>query len=158
MNFPEGCKPVQGASPVTTSSAVTADYISLKDVQRAWVVVDFTQAVGHETGIDPVQCTAVDGTGAKALTNAAPIWANEDTATSDTLVRQTDAVTYNVSSTAKNKQVVIQIDPGTLDVNNGFDVLGVTLDASSQATNFANISYILQMRYSSATTPTVLTD
>jgi hypothetical protein len=158
MDFPEGSKIVQGVAPVTTNGAVTADYISLKDVHRAWIVVDLKQAVGHATGIDPVQATAVAGTSSKALTNATQIWANEDVAATDTSVRQTDAVTYDVTNDIKSKQVIIQINPGSLDVNNDFDCVSVSLDASSQVTNFVNVTYILQMRYSSATPPTVITD
>ena len=40
------------------------------------------------------------------MTTVAPIWANEDTATSDTLVAQTAAVTYNVTNDIKKKQVI----------------------------------------------------
>ena len=135
------------AGPVTTNGGVTCDYVSLKNVKRAWVVAKLTQAVGHATGIDPVQASAVDGTGAKALSTAVRIWANEDTGTSDTLVAQTAAVTYNVTNDIKKKIVVFMIEPGYLDHANSFDVLGCTVDDSSQATNFVDVTYVLEMRY-----------
>lgn len=135
------------AGPVTTNGGVTCDYVSLKNVKRAWIVAKFTQAVGHATGIDPVQATVVAGTDAKALSVVAKIWANEDTATSDTLAAQTAALTYNVTNDIKKKIVVFMVDPGYLDQANSFDVLGCTVDDSSQATNFVDVTYVLEMRY-----------
>ncbi|WP_373845477.1 hypothetical protein [Clostridium sp.] len=35
-------------------------------------------------------------------------------------MRQSDGVSYTVSNTAKNKQVIFHIDPAKLDINNGF--------------------------------------
>jgi len=147
LHIPEKRMVVTGASPVTTSSAVTADYICMKNVIRAYIIVTLTQAAAHATGIDPVQATAVAGTSAKAFTKTLPIWANEDVAASDALTAQTAAVTYNVTADIKNKKVIFQIDADKLDVANSFDCIGVTLDASSEATNFVNIEYILEMRY-----------
>lgn len=141
---------VTGTSPITTNTAVTADYISMKNVIRATIIVTLKQAVGHATGIDPVQATDVSGTGEKAFTKALPIYANEDTAASSLLTAQTPALTYNVTNDIKSKKLVIIVDAEKLDVRNGFDCLGVTLDASSQATNFANVEYILEMRYQGA--------
>lgn len=146
LHIPEKRMVVTGASPVTTNSAVTADYISMKNVIRAYIIVTLTQAAAHATGIDPVQATAVAGTAAKAFTKTLPIWANEDVAASDTLTAQTAAVTYNVTADIKNKKIIFQIDAEKLDVANSFDCIGVTLDASSEATNFVNIEYILEMR------------
>ena len=91
--LPESLKIVDASGgPVTTDGGVTCDYVSLKNVQRAWIIASFTQAAGHATGIDPIQATAVAGTSAKPFVNTLPIWANEDTATSDTLTRATDAI------------------------------------------------------------------
>lgn len=141
---------VTGTSPITTNTAVTANYISMKNVLRAFIVVTLKQAVGHATGIDPVQATAVAGTGKKAFAKALPIYANEDVATSSLLTAHTPAVTYDVTNDAKSKKVVFIVDAEKLDVENGFDCLGVTIDASSQTTNFVNIEYVLEMRYQGA--------
>lgn len=150
LNIPEKRKVVTGTSPVTTNGGVTCDYISMKNVIRAYIIVTLTQAAGHATGIDPVQATAVAGTGAKAFAKTLPIWANEDTAASDTLVKQAAAVTYNVTNDIKNKKVIFQIDAEKLDVDNSFDCIGVTVDDSSQATNLVNVEYVLEMRYPQA--------
>lgn len=156
--LPEQFKIVQAIQPRTSNAGITCDYVSLKNVQKAWILVEMTQAVGHATGIDPKQATAVAGTSAKAFTNTLPIWANEDTATSDTLVKQTDAVTYNVTNDIKNKMVIFQIDPIKMDLANDFDVLGCTVDDSSQTTNIVSITYLLESRYPAATSPTAITD
>lgn len=147
LHIPEKHHVVTAAGAVTTNGGVTGDYISMKNVIRAFIVVTLKQAVGHATGIDPVQATAVDGTGAKALAKTVPIWANEDVSAASLLTRQTDAVTYNVAATAKTKKIIFQVDADKLDIANGFDVLGVTVDDSSQATNFVNIEYVLEMRH-----------
>lgn len=156
--FPENFKLVEGTSPVTTNGGVTSDYVSLKGVKRAWVIVQMTQAVAHATGIDVYQATAVAGTSAKALSKVVPIWLNDDCAAGDTLTRQTDAITVNVAATAKHKMAVFQIDPALLDVANGFDCINVLIDDSSQATNFASVLFVLDPIYKQSTPPTAITD
>jgi hypothetical protein len=138
---------VRAVAPVTTNTGITGDYISMKNVIRAYIVVALTQAVGHATGIDPVQATAVAGTAVKAFAKTLPIDANEDCAASSVLVAKTPAVTYNVAADVKTKIVIFKIDAEKLDVANGFDCIGVTVDDSSQASNIASINYILEMRH-----------
>lgn len=147
MGIPGALTPVVLTPPVTTNGGVTTDYISLKNVHRLTIIATFKQAVGHATGIDPVQAQAVDGTGAKAITNTIPIWANVDISATSKLTRQTDALTYNLAATVKDQVVTMDIDPAGFDVANGFDVLGVTIDDSSQATNFVSVVALLDMRY-----------
>jgi hypothetical protein len=149
--IPEHIVPVSlTLGPVTTNGGVTTDYISLKLVHRVVVVFHFKQAVGHATGIDPVQATAVAGTAVKAITKTVPIWANEDVAASSLMVRKTDAITYNVTNDVKSKIVTMDIDPAGLDVTNGFDCLGFTIDDSSQATNFVSAVAYIVPRYPDA--------
>lgn len=147
LNIPEKYHVVTGAGAVTTNGGVTGDYINMKNVIRAFIVVTLKQAVAHATGIDPVQATAAAGTGSKAFTKTLPVWANEDVSVDSTLEKKTQAVTYNVATTAKTKKIVFQVDPEKMDLDNGFGFLGVTVDNSSQATNFCNVEYILEMRY-----------
>ena len=160
FTFPENCKIVDAsAASVTTNGAVTCDYVSLKNVIKAWILVTLTQAVGHATGMDPVQATVVAGTDAKAITSVCNIWANEDTAASDTLVRKTSAITYNVTNDIKKKMVIIEIDPASFDSRQ----TGSTSSASpsmtaSQATNFVDVTYVLQTKYPQATPPAAITD
>ncbi len=145
--IPEEAVPVVLTPPVTTNGGVTGDYISLKLAHMVYIVATFTQAVGHATGIDVTQATAVDGTSVKAITNTLPIFANTDISLTSVLTRKTDAITYNLAATAKNQIVTMQVDPAGFDVNNGFDCLGITVDDSSQATNFVSIVAYVVPRY-----------
>jgi len=133
----ENFKIVQGSAPVTSNGGFTADYVSLKNVNKAWILVEMTQAAAHATLLSPKQATAVAGTGVKVLANTVPIWANEDTATTDTLARQTDAVNYTVTADIKNKTVLFEIDPAVLDTANDFDCLTLVVADSSEAASIS---------------------
>lgn len=154
--LPETFKIVQGKSPTTTNAAVTGDYVSLKNCHRCTVIFELTQAAAHATTCSLMRATAVAPTGATAVTESVKIWENEDTATSDTLVAQTDAASVTLSADIKNKMVVMQIDPIVLA--SGFDCLAGKTDASSETTNFVSMTYILETRYPAATPPTTITD
>lgn len=154
--LPEQFKIVQGKSPTATSSAVTGDYVSLKNVHRAWVIFELTQAAAHATVCSLMRATAVAPTDGTAVTELVKIWENEDTATSDTLVAQTDAASIALTSEIKNKQVVMQIDPELLTAT--FDCIAGKTSASSESTNFVSMTYILEYCYAQATPPTAITD
>jgi hypothetical protein len=157
VSLPEQFKFVDAtAGPVTTNGGVTCDYVSLKGVKRAWISLQFTQAVGHATTIQPQKATAVAPTGAASITAVARIWANEATGTDDTLVRKTSATSYSVTNDIKKKHVLIEIDPA--EFTGAYDVLGCTISDSSQATNFVSGLYILEMGYSQATPPSQIVD
>lgn len=159
ITLPEIFKLVDGLpGNLTTNTGKTSDCISLKTANRCTVIVELTQAVGHATQIVLRQSTVVAASDAKVLTNVVPIWANEDCAASDTLVRQTDAVNYTVTNDVKKKLIVFQVEPGDFDIANGFDCLDLTIADSSQATNFANVLFIVESKYAQATPPAVITD
>jgi hypothetical protein len=152
-------KTIQAINPKTTNGGITADYVSLKNAHKVRIIVELTQAVGHATLITPKQATAVDGTGVKALTNNCVILANEDTASTDTLARQTDAKNYTVTADVKNKQIVFEINPAdSFDTANDFDCLGLAIADSSQATNIASATYELYMKYKEDVPPAAITD
>lgn len=154
----EKYKIVQAVEPKTTNAAITGDYVSLKNVITGTVVVNLTQSVGHATQILLYQAKDVSGTGAKPLTNSVPVWANEDVSLGDSLIRQTDGISYAVANTAKNKQVVFHIDPARLDVNDGFTCLSVRIGASTQVTNFACAEFILDSKYAGDVPSSVVVD
>lgn len=158
--LPENFKIVDAvAGIVTTDGGVTSDYVSLKNCQRAWIVLQFTQAVGHATVIQPQVATAVAPTGAASITFSADWWENEDTAASDTLVAQTAATSMTVTNDIKKKQVIIEIDPAAVAAQGAtYDVLGFTISDSSQATNFVSGQFFLAERYAQATPPAAITD
>lgn len=158
--IPEEFKIVDAtAGPVTTNGGVTSDYVSLKNVKYAWIVLQFTQAVGHATVIQPQVATAVAPTGAASITFSADIWQNADTATSDTLVKATSATSLTLAADAKKKQVIIGIDPAACQkMGATYDVIGFTVSDSSQATNFVSGQFFLEMKYAQGTPPAAITD
>jgi hypothetical protein len=158
ITLAENYKLVTALAPVTTNAATTGDYVSLKDAKSCTIIVNLTQAAAHATAITIEQATAVAGTGHTAITVAVPIWANEDVAATDTLVKQTSAVSYTVAADVKNKLVVFHIDPATLDIANGFDCITVKLAASSEGTNFVAAEYLIESKYAQATPPAAITD
>jgi hypothetical protein len=158
FSLPQNCKPVQMIAPKTTNQAITSQVISLKNAHKAWVVLEFTQAAGHATTPTLVQATTI-AAGTNKAGPSVPIWANEDTGATDTLVKQTsDAASYAVTNNIKNKQVIFEIDPSRLDVNNGYCCIYFTIATSSQATNFVSATAYLLERYQQATPPTAILD
>lgn len=154
----EVLKVVNGTTPVTTNGGVDSDYVSLKNVNKLFIVAKLTQAVGHATTLAPYQATAVAGTSAKVLSNNCEILANEDVSASDTNTRQTAAKNYSVTNDIKNKIVIFEIDPATLDTANDFDCVKLNVSDSSQATNFVDITFYGDMKYKEDVPPAVITD
>lgn len=148
-------KIVQLAEPKTTNGAVTTDVVSLKNAIRATFIVHLTQAVGHATLISLKQATDV-AAGTNAAGPTSQIWANEDVATSDTLVKQTDAASYTVTNDIKNKMVVIEVDPAAL--TDGYDCVYLLFGASSQATNLVSVEILIRSNFQKATPPAAITD
>lgn len=158
INLPESFSLVSATNgPVTTNGGVTGVYVSLKNVVKAWLVLQFTQAAGHATTPAIKQASAIAGTGVKTGPTS-PVWANEDSSASDALVRKTAGASYAVTNDIKKKMVVFEIDPATLDTNNGFDVAGFSIADSAQATNFVSGLWVLQQRYQQATPPSAIVD
>lgn len=156
--FAEEFKIVQGIQPRTTNAGFSSDWVSLKNAKKAIIVVNLTQAVGHATALTLAQATVVAGSDTKAMTNNVSIWANEDCAATDTLVRQTDAKAYTVTNDVKNKVVVFEIDPNSLDVANNFDCISLTVADSSQATNIASVEFFLEAKVEQVTKPSAIID
>lgn len=142
--------------PITTTGGYTCDYVSLKNVHVAWIVVAFDNAVPHATLVQPQRATGVLPSGAVSITHTAEIWVNEDTSASDLLVRDTDATGFTVDAVTSKKIVIFRIDPAELGA--GFDVMGCTVAASGAATDFASVQYFLEERYAADQPPTAITD
>lgn len=157
LSLPEVFKIVEAMPNATDAAGRTGDYVSLKNAKRAYVFVDITQGNAATIALTIEQASAVAGTGTKVITNTVPIWSNLDTAASDTLVRRTDAVNYTTDAGVKNKQVIFQIDPASLDVAGGFDCITVKTGAS-HAANITSATYFLESRYPQATPPAAITD
>lgn len=158
ISLPEVFKIVDAtAAAVTTNGGVTADYVSLKNVHKAWIVAQFRQAVSHATAIQPTMATDVAGTGVTSITAAARWWKNANVATSDTLTEATAATSMAATAGTTHQLLVIEIDPDDFAAA-GYDVLGFTVSDSSQATNFVAATYWLKTRYPQANPPAAITD
>ena len=154
-HLPEVFKVVNGTPVATTNGGITCDYISLKNAHRVTIVVELLQAVSHTTVLGVNEATAVDGTGAQAMTATMPVWKNADVSVTDTLVKGTGA-TISATAGATNQQLILEIDPRKL--TSGFDCIAATLSDSSQATNFATVTYFIETRYPSETPPSAIVD
>ena len=157
VTLPEKYKVVAALNPATDAAGRTGAYVSLKNVNMAFIVVHITQGNAATIALSINQATAVAGTGAKAITTVVPIWSNLDVSVNDTLVRRTDAVSYTTDAGVKNKVVIFQVDPAGLDVANGFDCIAVVTGASNVA-NITQAVYLLDERYKQATPPTAVAD
>ena len=155
--IPQTMKIVEAITP-QAGAAITGDYVSLKNCPRCFVVVHVNQADVAQMTISIEQATAVLPSGSKVITKVVPIWANEDCAASDTLVRQTDAVDFELSAAVKHKVVVFQVDADTLDIANGFDCITVKTGASNAANITSAMYYLSDYAYQQSTPPTAITD
>jgi hypothetical protein len=162
FTFPENCKIVNGYAPrVGAAAAVTGAYISLKNVQRAWVVFHYYQADGNAITFNVLKATAVAPTNSGATDVLMPIWSNLDCATSDLMVRRTDAISYSAGTGAASKVVIMEVDPDALGSTGGvqYDCIAGYATAIAAA-QYLGITYVLQPRYQSRvlTQATVVTD
>ena len=155
FHLTEEMKIVQALEPATDAAGRTADYVSLKNINMAWIVLHITQGNAATIAITVEKATAVAPTGSTAITEVVPIWVNADLAASDTLVKQTSAVAFTTDAGVKHKQVIFQIDPALLGPT--FDVITVKTGASDIA-NITSAQYYLVTAYKQATPPTALTD
>lgn len=158
ITLPESFKIVQGTlGPTTTNGAITTgDYVSMKNVKRCTILVSLNQAATDATAITIEQATNVAGDGSTAITKVVPIWKAADVSTADALVRQTDAVSDAADAGTDPQLFVFQLDPETLA--EGFDAITLKLADSTEATNFVNITYLLEMAYAQATPPSAIVD
>lgn len=156
-HFVEGLQIVEALAPAADAAGRTGDYISLKHAKRVFVVAHITQGNAATVALTLHQATSVAAGSEKAIANVVPIWSNLDTAASDTLVARTAAVSYTTDAGVKNKIVIFQVDPASLDTNGGFDCLTVKTGASNVA-NLTQAMYYVESRYGQATQPTAITD
>jgi hypothetical protein len=158
MTLPEETKIVQALAPAADAAGRTSNYFSMKNAGRCFVIVNIAQGNAATILLSILQATAVAGTGSKAITNVVPIWADLDTATSDALARAVDAVSYTTDAGVKNKVVVFQIDPRSLDGANGFDCIALSTGASNAANITSAMLIMTDLRYPQDIPPSVIID
>jgi hypothetical protein len=149
-------------SPIIGALATTngdCDYVSLKNFERLTIIIAVDNATTVTGGaVTLKQDVSVAGSTEKALAFD-KMWANLDTAASDTLVETAVASNTFTTSTTDNKNLlyVIEVDASDLDVANGFDC--VRVDVLSMANAVGIVQYILHgSRYSSPLDVPAITD
>ena len=120
-----------------------------------WLSLHFTNAVGFASVPTIKQATDI-AAGTNAAGPTCRVWANEDTAATDTLVAQTAGASYTMAADVKNKHVVFEIDPQSL--TDGYDCIYCTIATSSQATDFVSGEWIIETNFQQATPPTAILD
>jgi hypothetical protein len=153
-------KIVTGCNPaLLATTAGDGDYVSMKNYDRCTMILTILNATTVTGGaVTLLQASDVAGTGAKALAFTT-MWANTDTAASDTLVET--AVTSNTFTTSatnsKALKYVIEVQASDLDVAGGFDC--VRIDVASSVASVGNVEYILhEPRYASPIAISAITD
>lgn len=155
FTLPENLIVQQLLAPAADAAGRTSSYMSLKSFHKAWIVFSITQGNAATILLSPLQASAVAGTGSKAGPTV-PIWSNLDTTVAGITAR-TAAATYTTDAGVKNKVVIFQIDPASMDQANGFDCIAVSTGAS----NAANITEALLIglpRYAGPSQPSTLID
>ena len=142
------------AGPTTTNASVTSTVVGVQNCHMVELVLNFNQAVSYASVITLCEAKTVAGGSGQAITTTVQWWANAATATNDTLVRKTDALTYTLATGTGAQLIVARINPATLDA--GFMYVYFTMATSSQATDFVAGNWFLWQRYPQATPPTAV--
>jgi hypothetical protein len=150
FTLPEEAKIVSGMIPATDAAGRTGAWVTLKNAMKCYLVWYITQGNAATIALTINQASKVAGTGSKAITGNARWWANAAVGTTDTLVRQTDGVSFTTDAGVANKIVVAEVDPDSLDIANQFCcVAGIT--GASNVANITSLLYFLTpARYPSA--------
>lgn len=156
-HIPIGLNLVSVLAPAADAAGRTGSWISLKGVKRAWLVFYADQGNAATIAVSINQASAVAGTGSKVITNAIPIWANQDAATNAIWTKATDAVNFTTSAAVKKKFVVFELDPATLDLANSFDCVTLITGASNAA-NITSGFALLEPRLMQATVVDAMLD
>lgn len=145
------------ANAADAAGRTSALYASLRNCEKAWVVVEVNQGNAATVLISLLQGTSDAGAGSKAIQNATRIWLNNDTSLatgSDAYTAQTAGTTFTTDATTKDKLVVFEIVPeNVLDMANGFNHIGVSTGASNAA-NITSADIHIWGSYQAATPPT----
>lgn len=156
----EKTKLVNAISPVTLFTSAVGNYISLKNTNDAYIVIQINKTNTEVAPIIyPTQATAVAGTAVKVFSTSHSfnIWASNAVSSDDTLTKQTAASNFTLGATTGKQMCIFHIPAGEMDLANGFDCLGVQVLATTSS-DFVSATYVLDLRYAEYDPPTVLTD
>lgn len=156
MNIsPQTVPIIQGHEPVAANALIdTSDWVKLTNCKGVYIIVHHYSG-GGDTDLVLTVHEGATGAGTSALATAFPIWVNTDTSLTDTMVKQTDAVTYTIDTTAGKDQIAVFYIDGSI-LTEGYD--WIQLGASGgNAANYVSVLYMLDgARYQQATPPTAI--
>lgn len=156
LTIPEEVLPLAALDPAADAAGRNGRGVSLKNAIRAFVVFFINQGNAATVACSVEQCTAVAGTGNKAIPSV-PVWSNLDGSAGSDLTRRTDAASYTTDAALKPKIVVFEIEPAKLDQTNGYDCIRAVTGASNVA-NITSAMILVQPAYPGASPGTFLTD
>jgi hypothetical protein len=134
FTLPEEAKVVGSLKPATDAAGRSGRWINAGFAHKIYAVFHIDQGNAATIALSVQQATDSSGTGAKAITGNVRIWSDQDLATNaDLLVRQADGTSFTTDANVKEKLVVIELDPATLDVANGFRYVRFNTGASNVA-------------------------
>lgn len=159
FTLPEQAKIIGGAKPAADAAGRSARYVSTKNAHKVYAILYVDQGNAATIALSITQATDVSGTGAKAITKNVRIWANADVvANGDAMTRQTDATSFTTDAGVKEKIVVIEIDPASLDLAGGFDCIKIATGASNAANITAILYFGTPLRYPGDGSPSMVID
>jgi hypothetical protein len=159
FSLPENAKVVEGLAPqVGTAAAVTGDYVSLKNYQKAYVVIHYTQGDATDITWNVTRATNTSAGSAAVMTETMRIWSDLDCAASDLLVERTAAVNYASGAGQKHKVIIFEVDPASL--TDTFDCIAGASTTAIAATSAVEIMYYLVPKYATRvlTSPSAISD
>lgn len=149
--------PVSLLPPASDAAGRTGSFRTLKNAEKAWVVVRINQGNAATVQISLLQAKDVSGTGSKAI-NAVPVWLQNATATSDQNVPQSNAASFTTDATTADKVVLFEIvSEVALDMANGYKSIAVQTGASNAA-NITEATLFIYGSYQQANPPSSYTN
>src|SRR5260221_8164059 len=97
--------PVLALAPAADAAGRTSSYFSARNAHKLFICCLVRQGNAAQVTFTPLQATDNAGTGSKALTLAAPIVADLDTVTSDTLAVPAAGANFQTDPGPKDKPV-----------------------------------------------------
>ncbi len=153
----EQVKPIWACEPKNyTGAANTIEYASMKLYDRLLILIQTGAWAAGTAAVTLKQATAVAGTGTKALAFT-KMWVNT-AVLPDTFTKTTVASnTFNLDTA--NLLYVIEVVASDLDVDGGFDCVGVNVATPGANADFYGIVYLAAgASYPQALTPSALSD
>lgn len=160
---PETNPVILGHEPVASSAlADGTDSIKLTNADGVMIIINQDASTGssalvltiHEGATDAI-CKAGTNALAAASSQSFMIWANMDAAVNDIMVRESDGITYTMTTSASDLNLVIFYVPASV-LTDGMPYLNVG-STGGHASNLVSITYVLdKARYKQVTPPTAV--